>query len=106
MRKIMICILWNNSKRKNNYLQPIEITRSDYFCYKYFYYCIKTPSQKDLDSISKKKQIVKLSENGMFRRMDLVNLMKHLDQISLLEKIILNKNQVFMLRNKAKQISI
>ena len=86
-------------KKKRECLKPIEITTLDYFCYKYFFSCLKMKSESN-----KKRQIIKLSENEMYRRMDLVKLMKHLDQISILEKILLNKHQVFMLENKAKQI--
>jgi len=30
--------------------------------------------------------------------------MRHLDQITIIEKMLLNKHQIFMLRNKSKQI--
>ena len=89
------------TKKKKTCLVPIEITKFDYFCYKYFYSCVNIKHQ---DSNKVKKQIMKLSENEMYRRTDLVNLMRHLDQITIIEKMLLNKHQIFMLRNKSKQI--
>ncbi len=87
-------------KRKRKIFQPYSINKIEYFCFKNTYLFFENHNYE----YKVKGQIIKLSEKEMYRRTDLINLMKHLDQTRTLYKILLNKHQVFMLENKAKTI--
>lgn len=89
-------------KKKRSLLKPIEISRTNYFCYKYFFCCIYRSKGENIHKV--KKQIIKLAEKEMYHRMDLINIMKHHDKLKILSKILLNKHQLFMLKHKSKQI--
>jgi len=75
-------------KRPRN---KIEIGFCEYF--KHFYFC--RPSK-----MTKTYKILHVVEDELYKKIDIVQLLINIDQLNAANKILLNKNQHFMLRNK------
>ncbi len=72
----------------------------------YFKCCCSTEKVKDSKlSMKLKYELFKVAEEEIKEKSDFINLMKTIDQLRLLRKLILNESQNFMLENREKHFA-
>jgi len=88
-------------KKKKNII--VEFSHLDVWLYRYCYCVTKQLNNNELKI---KNQLLYLAHDLMQKKIDILELVKFIDQFRLLKKIILNENQCYMLENRENQTII
>ena len=95
------------NRRSTNFIKSIEESKKKYELYKkfevksseLFIYKLCVCSKKREKNNQEIQQILRLAQLEFYKRTDLKTLIEHMGQMDILKKIVLNKNQSFMLDN-------
>jgi hypothetical protein len=81
--------------------ESIDIDKCTIF--KHRFCCVRKVDSKEVNKY-RKTNLLNLAEKEINRRLDTLEMLKLIDQIDIIKRLILNENQVFMLNNKGKKI--